>query len=609
MAEQGQRLRVEISALTLEGDGLALRDGDEVRVGGVVPGEVVLVEVVRRRRRYLYARLVELVAASSRRIEPACPYFGLCTGCQWQHMDYACQLELKADHVRNCFRGAGMEDVPVRSVLGMADPWHYRNHARFTVDRQGRVGFVHRETRRFVPVDRCRIMHPWINEALSLLQGKCAGQTQLSVRYGVNTGQWLIQPRLEIPGFPLATGQRYYEERLLGHSFRISSPSFFQVNLSQAERLVSVLLRYLEPRWTEALMDAYAGVGTFAVLFSAHVAKAIAVEESAAAIRDARVNVSMLPNIELVQARVEAVLGSIPVVPDMVVLDPPRAGCHPDALAALARRAPQRVVYVSCEPASLSRDVATLCRSGYRLVEVQPVDMFPQTRQVECVALLEKDQRARGSPEPRLLLASASPRRVELLSCLGLQFDMVQPHVDESGMLVGGGSPQQKAERSALAKAGWASECRLGEVIIAADTIVVDGERILGKPAGASEAVEMLRRLHAGTHEVVTGLAVVSSGKVPVASHVTTKVIMRPYSDAEIEAYVASGAYADKAGSYGIQDVPFSPTAAVEGCYLNVVGLPLCELKALLGRVGVRVPEGFGSRLPSVCQSCRWRTA
>ena len=202
--------------------------------------------------------------------------------------------------------------------------------------------------------------------------------------------KWLIQPTLQSLDISIDSGQSHYEDELLGRRFRIASPSFFQVNNRQAARLVELVRERLRLAGGEMLVDAYAGVGTFAALLSPSVGRVIAIEESAAAIRDAEVNVAGLDNVALVKGRTEEVLAGLTEAPDAVILDPPRAGCHPDALKALAELAPSRVVYVSCDPATLARDLRLLCQGPFELREVQPIDMFPHTYHIEAVATLER---------------------------------------------------------------------------------------------------------------------------------------------------------------------------------------------------------------------------
>jgi 23S rRNA (uracil1939-C5)-methyltransferase len=191
------------------------------------------------------------------------------------------------------------------------------------------------------------------------------------------------------PEIPMPTGQTHYRERLSGRAFRIASPSFFQVNTAQAEVLGELVRKRLDLNGTETVVDAYAGVGTFAALLAPHAKRVIAIEESSAAVRDASINIGDLENIEFVEAKTEEALFGLEHPPDVLVLDPPRAGCHPDAVKAAIETGAKRLVYVSCDPLTLTRDLALLVAGGYRVEQIEPLDMFPQTHHVECVATLE----------------------------------------------------------------------------------------------------------------------------------------------------------------------------------------------------------------------------
>ena len=387
----------ETATLTLEGMGLlgdtyAHLDGEVVNVFGGIPGEEVVARIIRykrRRRQHVSGVVTQVLKPSPHRVAPPCPYFGPCSGCQWQHIEYSHQLRLKQDAVQDQLRRYdGLEAVSVAPTIPSPQLFAYRNHARFTVRAQGTLGFVNRITRRFVKVNECMLMAPWINESLRQLQGRCSETTQLSMRYGVNTGDWLIQPTLLSEEIPIPSGQGHYREKLLDRPFRISSPSFFQVNTKQAERLIELVRARLDLRGDDVLVDAYAGVGVFAVTFAPLVRRVIAIEESSAALKDAAINTLGIENLEYVEAKTEEVLDSLDEEPDAVILDPPRVGCHPDALAALIRRTPRRVVYVSCDPETLARDLHILVQGGFGIEAVEPVDMFPQTYHVECVATL-----------------------------------------------------------------------------------------------------------------------------------------------------------------------------------------------------------------------------
>lgn len=374
------------------GDTVARFEDGVINVFGGIPGERVEARIVRyrrRRRQHVSAIVTRVIEASPHRIDAPCSYFGACTGCQWQHIDYDYQLRLKRERVADALAEyPELRGVPVSPTLPSPQMFGYRNHARFTVRERGMLGFINRITRRFVKVDDCALMHHWINEALRALQGKAAETTQLSVRYGVNTGDWLIQPTMHNPEIPLPTGQTHYWERMRDRRLRIASPSFAQVNTPQAELLADLVRERLRLSGAELLVDAYAGVGTFAALLADSARHVIAIEESSAAVNDAAVNIEGIANLEFVCSRTEDYLDSLAEPPDAVILDPPRVGCHPGTLDALIRRKPRRTVYVSCDPDTLARDLALLVGGGFAVTSVEPMDMFPQTYHTECVATL-----------------------------------------------------------------------------------------------------------------------------------------------------------------------------------------------------------------------------
>jgi len=594
-----ERIEVTFADIAPQGDALARHNGEVLFTAGGIPGEAAIVLARQTRRNFYVATIEGIVRESPYRVSPRCQYFGRCSGCQWQHIAYPFQLELKKGMVARQLAERGrFESPPVTHVLSSPEMWNYRNHARFTESDGGRLGFVHKDSREFIPIDYCHIMHPWINERLASLQGRCRGAHQVAMRYGVKTGSWLIQPRLK--DVEIETGQPFYEEELLGRRFRVSSPSFFQVNTAQAERLFAVVRDSLRLSGSETVVDVFAGVGTFAVLLATSVARVIAIEESAAAKKDATVNMSGLSNIEFIQGKAEDELPRLSQVPDAAILDPPRVGCQRRFLEALVKLSPRRIAYVSCDPFTLARDLRILCDGGYRLHSVRPVDMFPHTYHVECVASL-----VHSSVSPEIILASASPRRRELLLALGLDFDIVPPPDDEVSP-GDGRSPDQVAEQLALKKAEAVARSHPDKVVVAADTVVVHRGRILGKPKDAAEAQEMLSSLRGDPHMVITGMAVIFGGKSQV-SHVATEVRMRDYTDDEIEGYIASGDAMDKAGAYAVQHPHFRPAERVDGCYLNVVGLPLCALAQMLKEAGVKVEPRPDWALPPQCGECEER--
>jgi 23S rRNA (uracil1939-C5)-methyltransferase len=410
----GDRVSLSLGPLDDSGEATATLGGAPVSVAGGLPGEQVTAEIVKVFHERVAARVAEVATASPDRVVAPCPYYLQCTGCQLQHLSYAGQLVFKRDRLRAEFakwpRLAGANLLP---TLPSRQEFGYRNHARFTVQKRdepsgtskrGDAGFVNTATRRFVKVDRCLLMDGRINSALGAMQGKLQGMSQLSVRVGATDEDagasghsssasggprgLLIQPKLDDPAIALDSGQTHYEVEALGRRFRVAGSSFFQVNVRQLENVVELLREGLRLTGTETVVDAYCGAGTFAVLLAPHARQVIGIEDSASAVEDARANAGGLSNVRFIEGRAEGALAHFEGAVDAVVLDPPRAGCHPAALDAVCRLRPGRVALVSCEPAAMARDLARLCDGPFILEVVHPVDMFPQTRHVEAVAFL-----------------------------------------------------------------------------------------------------------------------------------------------------------------------------------------------------------------------------
>jgi len=373
-------------------------DGRVVFVEFGIPGERVIAEITDSHASYIEATAVLVLDASEDRIAPPCQYFGKCGGCQLQHIAYDRQLLLKTEVVRDQLRRIGRftpeeVDALVRPMLGMGEPWGYRNHNRFTVRRDGEIGFMQRGTHRFMRIDECLIADPRVNHVLQAAQDHTMQARQLSVRVGVNTDDEMVQPHLQWRPGPrpkLASGQANYTERLNGVDYRVSGPAFFQVNTVQAERLVALVVDHVLAANARVVVDAYAGVGTFAAQLATSVEHVVTIEESAAAGDDAEVNLRPFNNITRIVGKVEATLPGMTPSPDVVVIDPPRSGLFPGVIDAIIDSAAKRVVYVSCDPGTLARDLRLFVDGGFTIREVQPVDMFPHTQHIENVTVLDR---------------------------------------------------------------------------------------------------------------------------------------------------------------------------------------------------------------------------
>ncbi len=419
---------VTVGALTREGNALAEIvvqnvEGEPhlltLHVPAGLPGEVVTIGVEapsspqpgRHRRRWKprppRVWITELHQSSPLRTQAPCPVFGTCGGCQLQHMRYDAQLTWKRDVVQQLLHEIGTFDAPpVLATVPCDVPWHYRNHMRFSVNRSGQLGLTARGTHRVLPLTSCPIAHEQINRALQVLSQRVNTQPQALIRCGTATSQMLIQPlqqtevvqQLADLGIDLRT--EMMEEVLADKTFRIRPSSFFQTNTAQAEKMVQMVREGLltdsalseEAAKRLTIVDAYCGVGTFALALARYVGKVIAIEESASAIKDAQWNLRDANNIEILKGKVEALLPALAPQLDGLVIDPPRAGCQSVVLDALIEHPVARIVYVSCDPSTLARDLHTLCHLHpiYRLRSVQPLDMFPQTAHIECVAVLER---------------------------------------------------------------------------------------------------------------------------------------------------------------------------------------------------------------------------
>ena len=373
-------------------------DGRVTFVEYAIPGERVLAEITAETASFVEATTIEVREPSELRVEPRCQYFGRCGGCQLQHVTYGEQLRLKTGIVREQLRRIGrFEDAAIdgvlREMIGMADPWAYRNHMRFTVRRDGEVGFMEHGSHRFLRIDHCEIALPAANRVLQDAQGRTMQTRALTVRAGEHSDELLVQPKLRWRPHRRGrtrSGQPHYHELLRGARYRVSSPAFFQVNSRQAERLIELVVaraRVVQPR---LVADAYSGVGTFAVALAQVVPDVVTIEASAAAGDDAEVNLAPYDNVRRIVGTVEEQLPALDPAPDVVVVDPPRAGLDVSVIDAIVESRVRRLVYVSCDPATLARDLRRLADGGMELSEVQPIDMFPHTQHIECISTLDR---------------------------------------------------------------------------------------------------------------------------------------------------------------------------------------------------------------------------
>ena len=402
-------ITLTIDDMAYGGDGVGRCEGKAVFVPGTIPGETVQVQLVDERRRYSRARLVSVEEASELRVEPRCPYFGVCGGCHWQHIAYQAQLEYKAETVRQQIaRLGGVQEPNVLPAIGLQPPWEYRNHVQLKIDADGALGYYAQGSHDVVAVESCPILHPNLQEIRDSLDLSLPGLKEIALRTGTRTddrmvilsGDRSLDPDVNVD-LPVScvlligdaepvvlAGSGRLRERLLDREFSISAASFFQVNSTQAERLITLVRDVLALQSGERLLDAYCGAGIFALSLAEDCSYVMAIESSPWAVGDAIRNRQDGENVEIVEGTVGEALSELSPKFDAIVLDPPRSGCSEFTVRQLARCGASRIAYVSCDPATLARDIGRFGALGYRLVSIQPVDMFPQTYHIESVAHL-----------------------------------------------------------------------------------------------------------------------------------------------------------------------------------------------------------------------------
>ncbi|HWP97934.1 MAG TPA: 23S rRNA (uracil(1939)-C(5))-methyltransferase RlmD [Syntrophomonadaceae bacterium] len=416
-------MHCRIDGIGHDGQGVARIQGLAVFVPGALPGEEVEIQMVEKKRNWARARLVKLLDPSPSRVAPPCPYYTRCGGCSYQHANYALQLTLKKQVVSETLRRIGRVDTEVHDVMGMDTPWRYRNKATWHgSQRRGelQMGYFQQSSHTLLPVEDCLLISESMQAVslfafaqLRLLKRKekleltvressfdkrlmllLSGVSRREAQYVKDDLQdqadsvYWVDHEKEV----LLAGNLVLEERLDNQAFRISPRAFFQVNHQQASKLIKIVHDFLDLQGGESILDAYCGIGSLALGFAKKARRVVGIEAFPGAVEDARNNAAIngLDNCRFLCGLCEEILPGLEEKFDAVILDPPRSGCRPEVIHAVARMNPSKLVYVSCEPSTLARDLSHFKEAGYHAVQVQPIDMFPQTRHIETVVRLER---------------------------------------------------------------------------------------------------------------------------------------------------------------------------------------------------------------------------
>ena len=434
-----------VEGYSSEGLGIVRLDGAVVFVPRAIRGETVDLKITKVMKTAAAGEIVKIHNPSPERTEPECPYFGRCGGCDFQHMTYAEELWAKRQRVQDALTRLGGTDLEVEEILGAKNPTHYRNKSQYPVSSDGSIGFYQARSHRVVPIRSCLIQSE-VSDRVAQAVGQWMRRYKVSA-YDETTGKGLIrhvyvrvnrqgeslccvvangrqvprEPELaalvcaaapKTVGVVLNTntrkgnvilgdryrtlwGQDFLMDTLCGLTFKLSVPSFYQVNRDQAEVLYSKALEFADLIGEKTVLDLYCGTGTITLCLAQKARRAIGAEIVPPAIEDARENAARnhIENAEFFcgdASDIAARLEEEGLRPDVITVDPPRKGLSPSVIQSVAGMGPRRVVYVSCDPATLGRDIKLFSELGYEARRACAVDMFPATRHVETVALLTR---------------------------------------------------------------------------------------------------------------------------------------------------------------------------------------------------------------------------
>jgi len=439
-----------INSYSHQGEGIGRINNFAVFVPGAILEERVRVKIIEVKKNFARGRLEEVISSSPYRTEPLCPVYHLCGGCHLQHIAYEKQLKMKKEIVENALSRIGNQNIKASPTIGMKDPWRYRNKGYFQVNREkGRVqlGFYKAGSYDFVPAGGCVLFSLQINKLVGYLEDQLSLQKvtvynsktgegdlrNILIRESRSTGEIMIvfiikednfrfdqdilnglvrtfpqivsiyqninrSDKAVLLGkdFRLLKGKPDLEDALGPFKFKISPRSFFQVNVVQAKILNEKVLEYANLSGEETVIDSYCGTATISIYAAKHAKKVYGIEVGKSAVRDAKINCELnsISNLKLFTGKAEEWLYKWRRSGEevhLIIVDPPRSGCSSKVLKGIMKIEPKKIIYISCNPATLSRDLKYLTKDGdYKLKNVLPIDMFPQTGHIECTASLER---------------------------------------------------------------------------------------------------------------------------------------------------------------------------------------------------------------------------
>ncbi len=444
MIEKNDILTVKIDGCSSEGAGVAHHEGQAIFIRGALPSEVCRIKIIKVTEASAYGRLEEVVEASPGRVVPDCPYFGKCGGCDFRHASYGDELDIKLRRVNDALERIGGLELRASEIIGAEEIDRYRNKAIYAVSRgadgKAVTGFYRSRSHDVIAVKSCLLQSkvaddaasvlrrwmdeyriqqyneadggglirhlfvregmvcivsagrpPHIKDLALMLRESCEGLKSIILNINRTKGNTVLYG-----SFETIWGSDYVETSICGLRFRLSPLSFCQINLRQTEKLYGKAVELAALSGNETVLDLYCGAGAIGLIASRHARRVIGAEIVESAVRDANINAKLngICNAEFICADASEAsewLKGAEVDPDVIFLDPPRKGLSPDVIKAAVDMSPNRIIYVSCDPATLARDLRLFNNSGYIATNATAIDMFPRTRHVECVVLMSRN--------------------------------------------------------------------------------------------------------------------------------------------------------------------------------------------------------------------------
>ncbi len=455
MLQLGAKITLTITDLADNGSGVGRYTDFVVFVPNTVPGDQLLVQIDRMKRSWAQGKLLEIISPSPHRVRPHCIVADKCGGCQWQFAAYSYQLQGKQNQVYQALVRLGKFPAPeissrIQPILGASQAFRYRNKVTYPIVADGegkiKVGYYQANSHKLINLNQCPVQDQRLDPLLQAVKQDLirsgwsvynevthrGNLRHLGFRIGRHSGEvlvtivsqswqlegmeeiargWLALPgvvgvvlnRNDAPNNVIfgedsrcVAGRDYVVEYFAGLTFHLTADTFFQIYTEQAELLVELLLDNLDLQSTETIVDAYCGVGTFTLPLAPHCRKCYGIEIQPQAITQAQNNArlnNLTDRVEFITGKVEEILPNLGIKPDILILDPPRKGCEPEVIAFIAQSEIDRVVYISCNPATLARDLQLLCNDNkYKIQTIQPIDFFPQTAHVETMVILVRSE-------------------------------------------------------------------------------------------------------------------------------------------------------------------------------------------------------------------------